>query len=435
MKNNHKFEIILVSLFLIIAVVVVSFVFDVFNINTKTSTITEEEEPVTVEFCYAFQNPMWDTAIRQVIKDFESENPDILIQYEIAYEDTVYENYLTKKIARGELADIVQLKTILPYAKSDLLGSISEDTAALVDETYEYNGNIVGVGAVETTWGILFNRDIFDKYGIDEPISIDEFYVACEKLKDEGVVPIGVAGGDLWHMEYWVNHYFRTDIIADNENWLAECMNGECSWTDDSVTKMLEDLKYLFDNGYVNSDWQTTSDIELSYRLKDSEIAMVYTGPWTAASISQEYSVNLGWFYLPLEDGRVQAADNFDTYFAISKECEADSEKYEAAMKFLQFFYSSDEYAYVYHSIYAFPTVNADIKNDMTDIESDIVYDFENADLYSEVYIGNEDTPENFEKGMLNIICDIMAEQISIEDGQEKLQILWEQCKGDVDEE
>lgn len=434
MKSHHKFEIIVVSLLLIIAAVAVSFIFDIFNIHTKTS-IETDEEPVTVDFCYAFQNTMWDTAIRQVIKDFESENPDIHINYEIAYEDTVYENYLTKKIARGELADIVQLKTVLPYAKSDLLGSISEDVAALVDKTYEYNGDTVGVGVVETTWGILYNKEIFEKYSISEPATIDEFYTACEKLLEAGVVPIGIAGGNLWHMEYWVNHYFRADIIADNEDWLVECMNGEASWTDASVTKMLQDLKLLFDNGYVNPDWQTTSDIELSYRLRDSEIAMVYTGPWTAALLTQEYDTSLGWFYLPLEDGRVQAADNFDTYFAISKNCEKNKKKYEAAMRFLQFLYSSDEYTYVYQSIYAFPTTGTKKEADMTEIESEIASDFDKADLYSDVYIGNEDTPEYFEEGMLNIIIDILTNEISIEDGQNRLQLLWEQCRGDVNEE
>ena len=43
--------------------------------------------------------------------DFEKKYPNIKVNYEVNYEDKVYEDILIKKIARNELGDIVQLKT------------------------------------------------------------------------------------------------------------------------------------------------------------------------------------------------------------------------------------------------------------------------------------------------------------------------------------
>lgn len=103
-------------------------------------------------------------------------------------------------------------------------------------------------------------------------------------MKNRGITPIGIGGSDLWHMEYWVNHFFRTDVLSTNENWLADCNAGTVSWTDEAPVQMLDELKNLFTAGYVNYDWQTTSDGNLPYKMVE-EIAMMYTGPWTTSAI------------------------------------------------------------------------------------------------------------------------------------------------------
>ena len=65
----------------------------------------------------------------------------------------------------------------------------------------------------------------------------------CKTLKSKGIDPIGVGGSDLWHMEYWVNHFFRTDVLSKNPEWLSQCSEGVVSWTDAEVIQMLADLK------------------------------------------------------------------------------------------------------------------------------------------------------------------------------------------------
>ena len=69
-----------------------------------------------------------------------------------------------------------------------------------------------------------------------------------------------MGGSDLWHMEYWVNHFFRTDVLSKNPDWIRQCSEEVVSWTDAEAIQMLADLKNLFDEGYVNDDWQTTRD-------------------------------------------------------------------------------------------------------------------------------------------------------------------------------
>ena len=68
------------------------------------------EDTVVLELAYAYQNSQWNSAIESIVQAFEKEYPDIEINYDINYEDNVYEDNLSKRIARDELGDIVQLK-------------------------------------------------------------------------------------------------------------------------------------------------------------------------------------------------------------------------------------------------------------------------------------------------------------------------------------
>ena len=291
-----------------------------------------------------------------MIRGFEEEHPEIDVQYEINYEDNVYEDLLSKRIARGELGDIVQLKTPETYAASGLLAAIPEEVAGAVSNVYAYRDQVCGVGAVESTWGILYNRSLFARYGLDEPETYEDFLEICGFLQRRDITPIGVGGADLWHMEFWVNHFFRADVLAQDGDWLKKCAAGEVRWTDEAPARMMAHLGQLFENRYVNGDWITATDTSLSYKMAGEEIAMVYTGPWTAETVQKlNPDMELGWFYVPDENGTVRASDNLDTFWSITAACAEDPEKYEAAVAFLEYFYSRDAYAQFCEDSATFP--------------------------------------------------------------------------------
>ena len=62
-------------------------------------TETEPEQTV-ITLVYAFQNSQWNACIEEVVRRFEDAHPDIDVQYEIHYEDTVYDDLLSRLAAR-----------------------------------------------------------------------------------------------------------------------------------------------------------------------------------------------------------------------------------------------------------------------------------------------------------------------------------------------
>ncbi len=390
-----------------------------------------KHEVIQLDLTYAYQNPQWNSAIEKLIRDFESDYPGIQVNYEIQYEDQVYEDVLAKKIARNELGDLVQMKSPKVYAQNQLLTPISSKTASLTECVYEWNGSVYGVGAVETTSGILYNRDIFTRYGLSKPDSWEEFLALCQTLKEKGIMPVGMGGGDLWHMEYWVNHAFRTDVLSENAGWLSACREGKVSWTDAEPRRMMEHLLQLFENGYVNADWQMTTDGGLTYKMSEGEVAMIFTGPWTAATIQNlNDTIELGWFLLPGEDQKVYAADNLDTFWSVTAECGEDPETYEAAMTFLEYFYDPEHYMKICQEITAIPLIREAEPMEKTGIQDDVLDAFARADVRQTAYIGNEDTPEDFEKNFLLLTKRMLAGELSADETLKEIQEEWERAVG-----
>ena len=431
MKEERKRKILTAGIIILLALLLAlcgTLLYDSMR-NKKTSKSVTEEEQVEISLVYAYQNPQWNSAIEAAVRNFEELYPNIKVNYEVNYEDKVYEDILIRKIARDELGDIVQLKTPEAFAHSDTLGEISEEVADLVKYHYQSDGKIYGVGAVESTSGIIYNKEIFERCHLQIPQTYQEFLDVCKVLKKRGIIPIGVGGSDLWHMEYWVNHFFRTDVLSQNENWLQDCSAGTVSWTDASSIKMLTDLKGLFDAGYVNADWQTTGDGNLPYKMAEGEIAMMYTGPWTSFAIYKlNADMDLGWFYVPDENGTTYAGDNLDTFWSVTKECEEDAQRYEAAMTFLKYFYSEENYSLVCESICGFPLTKEDYTTINAAFQKETEQAFENCTQKVATYIGNEDTPVDFEKGMLSLLRRELSGELAIEDTAGQLQQLWESC-------
>ena len=433
MINGRKRGLLIISIIILVSLLVIlcgSLFYDNIRNKGRTKSAGEDENQVEIELVYAYQNAQWNSAIEATVRNFEKKYPNIKVNYEVNYEDKVYEDILIKKIARNELGDIVQLKTPEPYANSDTLGEISDEVKNLVKYTYDVGGKTYAVGAVKSTSGIIYNKEIFERYGLSVPQTYQDFLNICKTLKSKGIVPIGVGGSDLWHMEYWVNHFFRTDVLSKNPEWLSQCSEGVVSWTDAEVIQMLADLKNLFDAGYVNDDWQTTRDGNLPYKMAEGEIAMMYTGPWTSFAIQKlNPSMELGWFYVPDVKGVTYAGDNLDTFWSVTKECEEDPDKYDAAMTFLKYFYSEQNYTLICEAICSFPLTKEWIATAGVPFQEETERAFRSSDKQIATYIGDEDTPVDFEKGMLLLLRSELKGEVSVTDTAQHIQQLWNSCE------
>lgn len=387
---------------------------------------TEDEKVVTLNLVYAYQNAQWHQGIQAIAESFMQTHENIRINTQVQYEDKVYEDILYKLQARDGLGDIVQLKTPERYAREALLTPIDSKFGELLDGYVTYDDKIYGVEAIGSTSGIVYNREIFEKYGLREPADYEDFLNICDTLKGHGVTPIGIAGGDLWHMEFWVNHFLHTDILSKDPDWLEKLGGGGASWQDPMPLAMLEHLRQLFENGYVNEDWSVMKDGNLSYAMSQGEMAMIYTGSWTARELQKlDEGIRLGWFFVPDASGNIIISQNEDVYWSLTRACGEDAEKYAAAMSFLEYFYSPQVYADLCQDTYGFPVTQEKYSYTETDIQLEIKNKFCTDDTHISDYIGNEDTPQGFEKSMLKLVLSMAGGELDVRETARQLDALW----------
>lgn len=287
------------------------------------------------------------------------------------------------------------------------------------------------MAALGTTTGIVYNKALFDRYHLSEPATYEEFLELCAVLKAQGITPLGVGGKDLWHLEYWLNHFFRTDILSQSPDFLALCAAGQESWEGELAGELFSHISQLFSLGYVDPNWLSTPDGALAYHMAEGEVAMVFSGPWLASDIlGLDPNAELGWFYVPSEDGTVTAGESLDVFWSITSGCARDEERYDAAVAFLEYFYSSPIYEETCAAMMGRSTLSDPARGayEQEGIVAEIIQDFQQADAQADDYVGNKDTPAGFEKQLLSILLSLCRGSLSVEEAQQQTQAVWESC-------
>lgn len=385
---------------------------------------------VTINLVYAFQNSQWNACVEEVVRRFEDENPGIHVTYRIQYEEQVYEDTLTKLVARNELGDVVQLKEPVRFAQSGLLSPLPEALCEKVGSVCRVDGSPYAVAALGVTTGVVYNKGLFTELGLEPPASYPEFLELCAALRRQGVAPLGVGGGDLWHLEYWMNHFLRSDVLSREPDFLALCAAGERDWNDPLITEMLGHMAQLFRRGYVDSAWENTPDAALAYHLAERDTAMVFSGPWLIRdALSLDPSLELGWFYVPNEDGQVVAGESVDVFWAVTDGCAHDPDRYAAACAFLEFFYSEGMYEQTCASMAGFSTLTDGARGqyEPSPAIGEMAAAHGGADLRFTAYVGDENTPPGFEKRLLELLVRLCRGELSVPEAQALCAEYWEQ--------
>ena len=427
MKKELKFGIAVTLLCLILLLLFLA----LSPVSPAGEKTEQAPEQTVLTLVYAYQNNQWSACIEDVIRRFEEENPLIDVQYKIRYEDNVYEDTLYKLAARDELGDIMQIKEPYAWAESGLIAELPSTLAQQVSTTCSVNGKTYGVCALGTTTGIVYNKEIFRQLGLSIPETYEEFLSLCGTLKQNGITPLGVAGKDLWHFEYWLNHFLRAEILSKEPDFLAQCSAGQQDWNSPMITALLTHLNTLFRLGYVDESWPSTPDGALPFHLAEGQVAMVFSGPWLASgALNINPSLDLGWFYVPNTEGKIVAGDSLDVFWTVSESCAQDKARYEAAIAFLNFFYTEGVYEGVYSAMAGFPTITDTdrprIPADGVLGETNLAHD--TADQRIRGYVGDENTPPGFEKKLLTLLSQMCAGELTVAETQALASQYWDEC-------
>jgi glucose/mannose transport system substrate-binding protein len=196
---------------------------------------------------------------------------------------------------------------LIPYWEADMLEPIdkvwtAEVKAAVPDVVEDMckmpDGHYYAVPCGVQQAGVVFyNKRLFDRYGLSEPKTAEQFTDICRTLKSNGVDAIALGDKNSWPLTY----IFRALTAAQGIDFYENFINGKV--TSPSNPQLVQALEYL--NGmleYVNSDHAALTWDAAMARVAKGEAAMSIMGDCGAGEFivaDKKFGKDFGAFYLP----------------------------------------------------------------------------------------------------------------------------------------
>lgn len=326
-------------------VIAVLSAFSLVACSSSSSSEGEKSDGKTEITYFSFSaTPDHEEELNEMIKAFESKYPDIKVNTELV----AYNDYFTKlqtRIAGGQAPDVFELnyENFVQYASkgtlADLSAFIKDDKYFNPDQlneqafkAYQYNGKQYGMVESFSNVVTFYNKDLFDKAGLEYPTAAwtwEDELEAAKKLTDEK--------NKVWgtFAPVTMNEFYK--IAAQNG---GEVLDQEGNVKINSPEN-LEALTYMIEN--VTKHKVSPSPADMSGQssedlFKNGQLAILHTGIWM---FDQFKDLPFKWD-IQLEAGNKQKAHHF---FANGLAVSKDSKQQEAAYKFAAFMSASEEVA------------------------------------------------------------------------------------------
>lgn len=222
-----------------------------------------------------------------IIDKFEQANPKIKVEMQTLPSDQ-YQSTAQAKLSDGSVGDVF---ASFPGAQFDALSKAGV-FADLSGSSWlkSFNADLIAAGQQDgkqlaVPYQLVYNDPIynvklFEKYGLTPPQDWDGFLALCQKLKDNGIIPIAFAGADIGPGQ------FMNTMVMNNEpseDIFAKVEAGEAKLTDEWWVKTLTQIKELNDKGYFQPDALGTKDAAAGALFVQEKAGMLASGSYQLA--------------------------------------------------------------------------------------------------------------------------------------------------------
>ncbi len=314
---------------------------------------------------------------------FEKENPDIKV-----YVNSPGDAYaiLKARMVKGNPPDIVGLdatQTYVDYAKadiyedmtgSDLIKKVKPSYVQMLADMEGMGGTVHAIPFAANVTGIMYNKEIFRKSGLDIPATWPELITLCENLQSAQETPFYLGYKEDWTINSAWNPLAGNFTSAD---FYQNVTDGKETF-EEAYEEPLNRIVKL--NDFSQGDIFSYNYNNATVGFANGESAMYMQGNWAIPMILQTNpDMDLGMFPFPAMD---DAKDNrlcssIDLMFSITKK----SSHPEESVRFLEFLTSQENVNLYMENQFGIPAINCDFE--FPQAMEGIVDDFNNENIVS----------------------------------------------------
>ena len=277
-------------------------------------------KPVTIEWWHISTTEPGKTVFQGIADAYHAAHPNVTIHMTIL-ENDAFKTKLATSLQSGEVPDLFQSwggGIMAAQVDANVLKDITADVASWKDtinpgalSIYQYKGAQYGIPWDMGMIGVWYNKALFTKAGISAPPATwDEFLADVGKLKAAGIVPLAIAGKEMWpSMHLWTYLALR---IGGGENLATMVQSG--NWNTDACTAAGEQVLKLNALDPYQPGFKGATYPQEAAAVGNAKAAMEVMGQW-APSVEADSSTSkkgigtdLGWFPFPTVTGGTGAA-------------------------------------------------------------------------------------------------------------------------------
>jgi raffinose/stachyose/melibiose transport system substrate-binding protein len=270
-------------------------------------------EAVTLTFLIDNSDPTVKMA--QGLADaFTAKNPNIKINTETRPQGGDGDNVVKTRLATGDMTDIFWynsgslFQALKPEQNLTPVGDLPNvgDIDGAFKTTVTAGGQLYGVPAGGATGGgILYNKAIYAKLGLQVPKTWAEFMANNAKIKADGVAPVIQSYQDTWTSQLFVLADFH-NVSAAQADWAQQYTANQAKYaTTPAALRGFQKLQEVHDAGYLNKDFASLKFEAALKALADGKGAhypMLTFAVGTIASQSPDKLADIGFFAQPGDD-------------------------------------------------------------------------------------------------------------------------------------
>ncbi len=252
--------------------------------------------------------------ITKAVEKFNSETESGYTVTSIPTQNDTYKEKLVVAMSSGECPDMYSCWSggpMFEYIDSGFGQPIDDlfNASDIKDKLMEsavgqatYNDKVYAVPYQNVSMsGIFYNKEMFDKYKLEEPKTLADLEQICDTLKENDITPFALANSSKWTGSmYYMNLAARYGGLEPFQKAVA----GEGKFTDECFIKAGEKIQEWVEAGYFPDGVNSLSedDGQAKQLMYQETAGMLLCGSWytgTFATDSEEFYEKIGWFPFP----------------------------------------------------------------------------------------------------------------------------------------
>jgi raffinose/stachyose/melibiose transport system substrate-binding protein len=244
---------------------------------------------------------------------FHAKNPDITVQVQTRPGGSEGDNIVKTRLSTGEMTDVFlynsgslfqalnpkqNLTALTGEAWVNQLEDIFKPVVSVENELY--GAPITGSSA----GGILYNRKVYERLGLQVPTTWAEFMANNAKIKAAGIDPVIQSYQDTWTSQLFVLADYH-NVAATDPDWATKYTNGQVKYAQEPAVKGFQRLEEVHKAGYENKDYRSMkfdAGMKLLASGKGAHFPMLTFAVGTLAASDPDRINDVGFFGQPGDD-------------------------------------------------------------------------------------------------------------------------------------